>query len=275
MKQRYGVNHQPINNNNMKIDYIPLIFSNINNSKFLNFLHDVNVNIKDCCEQFYVDVITCDDIRSLEKITKFNSIEWKKARKFKVTGSRCYSIFTYSKNEWKEFSSNYFFSNKCPMTEPMKEGIRNEPNGKKKYMEVTNSYIQDCGLIVCKEHPWLAYSPDGIVIENNNLKLIEVKCPYLMSDVSNENLKKHCNRYLSIKKDGEIHLRRKCAYYGQIQLGMALLNLNNCDFVIYASGNNTIKIINIPIDEEFIKNMLCKIKVNYFNHMLHNVCLNH
>jgi len=53
---------------------------------------------------------------------------------------------------------------------------------------------------------------------------------------------------------------------------MALLNLESCDFVIYASQDNSLKIINVPFDYKFTYNMLQKIKENFFNNMLHVVC---
>lgn len=53
---------------------------------------------------------------------------------------------------------------------------------------------------------------------------------------------------------------------------MALLNLDSCDFVIYASQDNSLKIINVPFDYTFTINMLKKIKDNFFNNMLHVIC---
>ena len=36
---------------------------------------------------------------------------------------------------------------------------------------------KNCGLIVNKNYPWLAYSPDAFLVENGELCLLEVKCP--------------------------------------------------------------------------------------------------
>lgn len=79
-------------------------------------------------------------------------------------------------------------------------------------------------------------------------------------------------KYIEIKD--VVQLKHKHQYYAQVQLGIALLNLHSCDFVVYASQNNSFKIINVPFDYKFTFNMLKKIKENFFNNMLHVICDN-
>lgn len=55
---------------------------------------------------------------------------------------------------------------------------------------------------------------------------------------------------------------------------MAILNLNETDFIIYASGDTSYVVITINFDEEFITNILKKVKYNYYTKMLHYICLN-
>ena len=94
-----------------------------------------------------------------------------------------------------------------------------------------------------------------------------------MADTSIDNLKQQCSRWLSFDKNNDnVSLKQRHAYYGQVQLGMALLNLQNCDFLIYASGDGSIKVINVDIDVEFIKKMLLTVKQKYFTNMFHNIC---
>lgn len=78
-------------------------------------------------------------------------------------------------------------------------------------------------------------------------------------------------KFIKIEQD-VVKLKCKHKYYAQVQFGMALLNLESCDFVIYASQDNSLKIINVPFDYKFTYDMLQKIKANFFNNMLHVVC---
>lgn len=48
-------------------------------------------------------------------------------------------------------------------------------------------------------------------------------------------------------------LKQKHAYYGQVQLGMFLLNLDTTDFCLYSSYNDSIFIIHVKRDEVFLK----------------------
>nr|CAI5817035.1 unnamed protein product [Callosobruchus analis] len=66
--------------------------------------------------------------------------------------------------------------------------------------------------------------------------------------------------------------RKKHKYYGQVQLGMGILNLNKCYMCLYASYDDSCEIIKIENDYQFTKTMLMKIKNNYFSKMLHVLC---
>lgn len=102
-----------------------------------------------------------------------------KERQFRITGSRCYEIFTYKGDNWESKAIKYFwpkkFSNKY-----VEHGLTEEKNALHHYEEVFQVGIENCGLFIPFVHPWLGYSPDGIVLNVNGLpeKLIEVKCPY-------------------------------------------------------------------------------------------------
>lgn len=40
--------------------------------------------------------------------------------------------------------------------------------------------VYETGLIISKQHPWLAVSPDGVVFrENRPIKLLEIKRPMI------------------------------------------------------------------------------------------------
>lgn len=53
-----------------------------------------------------------------------------------------------------------------------------EHTARKTYAENNKYDVFECGLIVSEKHPWIAYSPDGIVFNGNKpIKLLEIKCP--------------------------------------------------------------------------------------------------
>lgn len=64
-----------------------------------------------------------------------------------------------------------------------------------------------------------------------------------------------------------------CRYYGQVQLGMAMTNTNDCDFIIYSSFEDKIVTINVPIDIDFCKSLLLNLKTVYYEKMIHEICI--
>lgn len=75
-----------------------------------------------------------------------------------------------------------------------------------------------------------------------------------------------------INSNGKYTLKKKHQYYGQIQLGMSILNLEKCFLCLYASYDDSCVILEVENDYKFSKTMLEKIKNNYFNKMIHSIC---
>lgn len=87
------------------------IIRNAENSIFMQNFYNFGSEINFRCTQ-------C--IRKYNKLTMFDSIDicvstmqdrgqWEEERKYRVTGSRCYDLYTFSKNDWEEKCSKYFF----------------------------------------------------------------------------------------------------------------------------------------------------------------------
>ena len=70
----------------------------------------------------------------------------------------------------------------------------------------------------------------------------------------------------------ELSLKKRHQYYAQVQMGTDLLNLQRCDFVIYSSVSNSIKIIAVAFDEKYAENLLKTLKIKYLQKMLHEIC---
>ena len=106
---------------------------------------------------------------------------WLNERQFRITSSNAYTLFTYGKNknpDWKKKSLDYFYGKQISNCYT-KHCLEYEPIARKVYEDLISSKVVECGLIVSKENPWLACSPDGILFLNNKpFKLVEIKCPY-------------------------------------------------------------------------------------------------
>ena len=156
----------------------------------------------------------------------------------------------------------------------MKHGNEYEGSARAKYAKEKKVIVQECGLIVAMSEPWLAYSPDGVVIENSKAcRLLEIKCPYELEDTSTEVLRKKCKKFLKVQGN-QVTVRDKHQYYAQVQCGMALLNLKWCDFVIYSNVSKSIKMINISYDKEYVQKLFGQLKKRYFEKMIHEICNN-
>lgn len=247
------------------------IIENTKKSEIILGVNEMTVTMKDCCKKLYKKEIICENILKTSVTTKKINFQWKKERKYRITGSRCYSLYTYNKDNWPDKSLKYFwpqeFSNKYT-----KHGNKFESIARDVYKNETLSHIEECGLIISESEPWAAYSPDEIVCENSTFKLFEIKCPYELINTSDESLIKKC-KFLCVTNQ-ELRLKEKHQYYGQIQFGITVLNLKSCDFVIYSNVSNSIRIFNVKFNVNFARDFFQTLKKRYFEKMLHEICLN-
>jgi len=182
---------------------------------------------KERCSESYsyttIDDTTQKQIYTLQHIPQpaQKTLEWYKFRHEHITAS----------NAWKTFGSqscqNQLIYEKCksfiidkneqPETKivnlaesSLTWGHKYEPLTRMLYEDMNKTIIQDFGCIEHPIHNFLAASPDGIVIGQNNYgRMIEIK-----NVVSRE-----------------INGIPKLEYYIQTQLQMEVCNLNECDFI--------------------------------------------
>lgn len=146
-----------------------------------------------------------------------HTAEWYKFRHEHITAS----------NAWKAFGTqsgkNQLIYEKCKsfINEPFTKSVnlnessltwghKYEPLTRILYENINNTIIKDFGCIEHPVHKFLAASPDGIVVGNNNFgRMIEIK-----NVVSRE-----------------INGIPKLEYYIQTQIQMEVCNLEECDFV--------------------------------------------
>ena len=108
---------------------------------------------------------------------------WKAARKYRITGSVCYSLFTYSMHPINSQIGMIRCIRCHPNLEVIKQLIlemlkRMLPNV---CMSTMNNVVCKVGIVVLPELPWFGYSPDGVVFDNGKLsKLIENRRYHLL-----------------------------------------------------------------------------------------------
>ena len=152
-------------------------------------------------------------------------------------------------------------------------GIKTETEARNAFVFVAGKSVIQTGLIVCQSNPKFAHSPDGIVFDNGfPRELVEIKCPFKGKSMSVKEAILYELKGCLVIENGKYCLKKKHKYYGQVQLGMSVINVKVCSFVIYAPFDKSIMIIPVDFDEHFIVEMLSKLKVLFFDTMLHEKC---
>lgn len=150
-------------------------------------------------------------------------------------------IYTYKGDNWNKKAHDYFWP-KSVSNVYVKHGLFYESSARKKYENITGHLVEQTGLVISNLNPWLAYSPDGIVMDGDQPNtLLQIKCPYAgkyqsiiynlifityiyfcRKERNHKNVVVNC-KYLE-NKNGKLSQKKKHTYYAQIQFGMALLN---------------------------------------------------
>ncbi|KAK4875380.1 hypothetical protein RN001_011802 [Aquatica leii] len=117
---------------------------------------------------------------SLKNFLENNDL-WKDVRKYRITSSRCYQLYTYLQNKnpnWNQkidkYSNQEFFGN-----ENTRYGKFNEQVAKDVY-EKQFRIIGISGVLINVNFPWLACSPDVLKFFYDCFyRLVEIKCPVI------------------------------------------------------------------------------------------------
>lgn len=155
----------------------------------------------------------------------------------------------------------------------MEHGKKYEPFARDAYRQLLKCNVVECGLVVSEMNPWLGFSPDGVVVESGRpVKLIEIKCPFEGRNLTIEDLLSTLD-YLVFNDESQMYeLKQKHSYYGQIQLGMVILNVEVCDFIIYCSKDNSILVFSVHVNHDFLETFLPTLKTKYFSFLLPEIC---
>lgn len=189
------------------------------------------------------------------------------------TGYPCYQLYTYYQNRhpdeaWRKKLSGILKSDFC--NEDMEYGTNNEPVAVNIFQKSVQGTVFRSGFLVNKYLPCLGYSPDGFMLHNDELHLIEVKCPKKGRDQSCDSMAEDL-RYVLCEQtdDGKVlQLREKHQYYGQVQLGMFLTNTPVCHFLIYNKFEGKNVEILVPRNDNFQHKLIETLIHVYFERYL-------
>lgn len=128
--------------------------------------------------------------------------------------------------------------------------------------------VQEAGLFIDPQRPWLAASPDGIVTDKltgQRLLCLEVKCPYKHKDHTVEEACKDRHFCLQIHKipgQGPVYqLKHQHSYYSQIQCQLAVTGLQQADLVVLTLQE--VALVPVTFDPNFWEETLCKLQLFY------------
>ena len=115
---------------------------------------------------------------------------------------------------------------------------------------------------------WLGANPDGLLMDDNKLSLIEIKCPYTKRHWTPKQLLNDEKFYI-YKKDGVTFLRKnhQFGYYSQVQLAMGLSRIDCCYFIVYTFRGMIIT--RVDYDDTYFNNMVIKLNSFYKKYILH------
>lgn len=163
---------------------------------------------------------------------------WTNERRKRINASSCYDLYTYWKNknqDWERKAANYY--KVAPNIRNFIIGHVNEPIAMNAYKHLTQNNVQLLGLVVHPFCPWLGVSPDGVCLEKQIL--IEIKCLVPKSDEEFHVLLNKVKYLKNISQENANYLlNKKHKYYAQVQIGMFLLNLKSCDFIVFYPKKN-------------------------------------
>ncbi|XP_054708820.1 uncharacterized protein LOC129221113 [Uloborus diversus] len=191
---------------------------------------------------------------------------WLQARKIRITGSNSYGLYTYGSRKnsnWKQkihnTVNNSFMGNASTKYGSKAERICKE------FLKETQQVI-DCGLLVHPSEPWMGCSPDGLILYNGEVCLLEIKCPVLGKSETALRVIPTVD-YVNVV-DNEYKLKKRHTYYGQVQLGLFLTSTKSCLFVIFCTYDKSYISVKVDYDADFLEKYLKKLKNVYFNQFL-------
>ena len=110
--------------------------------------------------------------------------------------------------------------------------------------------IEEPGLLVDPKNLWMGVSLDGICqCECCGSRTLEIKCPLTCKNMDPKSAFFSTAIGGKTNDSGKKVLKRNHLHYFQVQMGMAISQIDKCDFIVYTEKG--IDIVEIPFDADF------------------------
>lgn len=193
--------------------------------------------------------------------------EWLEIRKLLLTASNFGAVIKRKKN-FHSLVNNILYRSNLSSIASVAHGIKHEPFALQQLARQENVIIEECGLFVDLDHPFIGATPDGRV---GNDMIVEVKCPVaafklgLATAIAQNKVQilKHN------KKNGSTIINQNSTWYYQVQGQLHVADKKRCLFGIWGGENEPMEVLYINRDDQFWKDkMEQKIIHFYHNHIL-------
>ena len=261
----------------IEFEYLPL--------KEIN--DDYNDIIPNCTFSFekknYLEKIkvTYLEAKDIEKTTVLQNLsdKWLGIRRNKITSSNAHKVYIKTKtlkSLISVFTQKYNLFDSKLFEKAVQHGKEFEPIARDIYKDIMKHKLnhsikcRETGIVIQPKLPWLAASPDGMLINgelNNEIGLIEIKCPWSKRNYTPKELVLDKSFYVKIKNDKPV-LRKKHenGYYTQIQIALGISQVTFCDFIVYTFKGCII--IRIPFDIMYFKDVVNKLNLFFIKYLL-------
>lgn len=188
---------------------------------------------------------------------------WFKARKYRITASRCFNTLVSNRysNQDEYLLEICDLKPKQEMNAHMFRGIVLEEPVCKWFEKEYSQKVTHIGLCVPKWCQYISASPDGLLQDDEGI--IEIKC---VSDLNKE-YRANLHRVKSVKDDYDYI---DVSHFNQMQLCMAVLNRSYCIYIVCCVYTGEIYVEKIPFFPSHFQDLLYPAILKFINVKLIN-----
>lgn len=199
-------------------------------------------------------------------VNQRESKEWYTERNKRITASRANGIDKRQKL-FKKLAQKYVQEKPNEsVSDAMKYGAETEAEARRYFEALTGYKVDQVGMVVKQSQPFLAASPDGIILKD--MSVLEIKCPFRCKDSNIIDTKAGLSRvpYLIYGSERDVKISTEHEYYAQIQMQMYVCNVKKCHFFVYSSKDEVHLIVDR--NEKFLADLIPKLEKFYFKYFL-------
>ena len=186
-------------------------------SAFSNFYDIAAQPFKEMMDTYCQNLaVSSEDIAFIEKVTlgQSSNEEWIKQRKYRITASNFYSAAVSTTEPSSKLKSMFYSSFHSSSTEHGKKFERHVRDMYQKAMQEngSNVVIDEVGLKLSSNMPYLGASLDGLVSCHGEVWGLEIKCPFSKynSSLSDALVDK---KFFLQRVGGKVHLKQNHKYF--------------------------------------------------------------